>query len=206
MNWHKKTYFYSWNLGLHKYNYKLILNRNFLWKARLDNGYFNGCFGNFSAWKRAGGGKSHGMARSTTSNINNLVKWLQFNNLLQHLWSGCGFNGCGWCSWCCRSAAHALADDKPTSTEQRVKTISNKLLNNKRRKVVSQMGITCCCCCLFCISQIWRKLAANNPYAPNSNGQNTFRLRQLTQTTTPIFLVSRRYSCNSGSVWWCNNK
>lgn len=57
--------------------------------------------------KRAGGGKSHGMARSTTSSQSyqqprQVTPVQQTTTAPQKSGPGCWFNGCSWCGWCCR--------------------------------------------------------------------------------------------------------
>lgn len=100
-------------------------------------------------------------------------------------------------------AAHALADDKPTSTEQRATQAGVNQSDDQQqavqaqhqeKKVVSLVGYGYYLLLLlpFCIPQIWckKKLAANNPYAPNNNGQNmTSRTAAPTNTSgdTNIF-------------------
>jgi Uncharacterized protein conserved in bacteria len=78
-------------------------------------------------------------------------------------------------------AAHALADDKPTSTEQRVTQPDNQQQaaqqQEKKGGIPGWLWVLLAAAVAFFVFRKFggkKKLAANNPYAPNSNGQNTF--------------------------------
>ncbi len=139
--------------------------------------------------KRAGGGKSHGMSRSSSSSqsytslTNNHVKQRQHLKQTAPQRSGPGVG-----SWslrvCCAAvgavAANALADDKPhnpTATEQQATDAQAAQAQQQQEKGGIQAGygyFSLPAMLSFVFRKLGRKkkLAANNPYAPNNGGQN----------------------------------
>ena len=138
--------------------------------------------------KRAGGGKSHGMARSTTSSQSyqqprQVAPVQQPATAPQRSGPGVGSMVAAGVAGAAVGAvaAHALADDKPTSTEQRVTQPDNQQQaaqqQEKKGGIPGWLWVLLAAAVAFFVFRKFggkKKLAANNPYAPNSNGQNTF--------------------------------
>ena len=141
--------------------------------------------------KRAGGGKSHGMARSTTSSQSyqqprQVTPVQQPATAPQRSGPGVGSMVAAGVAGAAVGAvaAHALADDKPTSTEQRVTQPDNEQQAVQAQQQQEKKGgipgwlwvLLAAAVAFFVFRKLGgkKKLAANNPYAANSNGQNTF--------------------------------
>lgn len=148
--------------------------------------------------KRAGGGKSHGMARSTTSSQSysspsyqqprQVAPVQQPATAPQRSGPGVGSMVAAGVAGAAVGAvaAHALADDKPTSTEQRATQAGANQSDDQQQAVQAQhqekkggipgwLWVLLAAGVAFFVFRKFgakKKLAANNPYAPNNNGQN----------------------------------
>ncbi|MBJ9720888.1 Tim44 domain-containing protein [Acinetobacter calcoaceticus] len=144
--------------------------------------------------KRAGGGKSHGMARSTTSSQSyqqprQVAPVQQPATAPQRSGPGVGSMVAAGVAGAAVGAvaAHALADDKPTSTEQHATQAGANQSDDQQQAVQAQhqqekkggipgwIWVLLAAALAFFVFRKFgakKKLAANNPYAPNNNGQN----------------------------------
>lgn len=130
--------------------------------------------------KRAGGGKSHGMARSTTSSQSyqqprQVTPVQQTTTAPQKSGPGVGSMVAAGVAGAAVGAvaANALADDKPTSTEQQATSSSSR---REKGGIPGWIWVLLAAALAFFVFRKLgsKKLAGNNPYAPNSNGQNPF--------------------------------
>ncbi|MFA3084374.1 Tim44 domain-containing protein [Acinetobacter pittii] len=132
--------------------------------------------------KRVGGGKSHGMARSTTSSQSyqqprQVTPVQQTTTAPQKSGPGVGSMVAAGVAGAAVGAvaANALADDKPTSTEQQATQAQAQ--EEKKGGIPGWIWVLLAAALAFFVFRKLgskKKLAGNNPYAPNSNGQNPF--------------------------------
>ncbi|EPB4999227.1 Tim44 domain-containing protein [Acinetobacter baumannii] len=139
--------------------------------------------------KRAGGGKSHGMARSTTSSQSyqqprQVTPVQQPATAPQRSGPGVGSMVAAGVAGAAVGAvaANALADDKSTSAEHQVTQPGNEQAvqaqEEKKGGIPGWLWVLLAAAVAFFF--VFRKLgskkklAANNPYAPNNGGQNPF--------------------------------
>lgn len=139
--------------------------------------------------KRAGGGKSHGMARSTTSSQSyqqprQVTPAQQPATTPQRSGPGVGSMVAAGVAGAAVGAvaANALADDKPTSTEHQATQAGTEQAaqaqqEEKKGGIPSWLWVLLAAALAFFVFRklgAKKKLAANNPYAPNNDGQNPF--------------------------------
>lgn len=139
--------------------------------------------------KRAGGGKSHGMARSTTSSQSyqqprQVTPAQQPATAPQRSGPGVGSMVAAGVAGAAVGAvaANALADDKPTSTEHQATQAGTEQAaqaqqEEKKGGIPSWLWVLLAAALAFFVFRklgAKKKLAANNPYAPNNDGQNPF--------------------------------
>ncbi|MDX8253115.1 Tim44-like domain-containing protein [Acinetobacter pittii] len=138
--------------------------------------------------KRAGGGKSHGMARSTTSSQSyqqprQVTPAQQPATAPQRSGPGVGSMVAAGVAGAAVGAvaANALADDKSTSTEQQATQPGNEQAaqaqEEKKGGIPSWIWVLLAAALAFFVFRKLgskKKLAGNNPYAPNNDGQNPF--------------------------------
>ena len=148
--------------------------------------------------KRAGGGKSHGMARSTTSSQSyqqprQVTPAQQPATTPQRSGPGVGSMVAAGVAGAAVGAvaANALADDKSTSTEQQATQPGNEQAaqaqqEEKKGGIPSWLWVLLAAALAFFVFRklgAKKKLAANNPYAPNNDGQNPFGRSAAPQAT-----------------------
>ncbi|EKU36850.1 MULTISPECIES: Tim44 domain-containing protein [Acinetobacter] len=138
--------------------------------------------------KRAGGGKSHGMARSTTSSQSyqqprQVTPAQQPATAPQRSGPGVGSMVAAGVAGAAVGAvaANALADDKSTSTEHQATQAGNEQAaqaqEEKKGGIPGWIWVLLAAALAFFVFRklgAKKKLAGNNPYAPNNNGQNPF--------------------------------
>ncbi|WCL75012.1 Tim44-like domain-containing protein [Acinetobacter baumannii] len=139
--------------------------------------------------KRAGGGKSHGMARSTTSSQSyqqprQVTPVQQPATAPQRSGPGVGSMVAAGVAGAAVGAvaANALADDKSTSAEHQVTQPGNEQAvqaqEEKKGGIPGWLWVLLAAAVAFFVFRKLgskkKKLAANNPYAPNNGGQNPF--------------------------------
>jgi len=138
--------------------------------------------------KRAGGGKSHGMARSTTSSQSyqqprQVTPAQQPATAPQRSGPGVGSMVAAGVAGAAVGAvaANALADDKPTSTEHQATQAGTEQAaqaqEEKKGGIPGWIWVLLAAALAFFVFRklgAKKKLAANNPYAPNNDGQNPF--------------------------------
>ncbi|NUF34316.1 TIM44-like domain-containing protein [Acinetobacter oleivorans] len=148
--------------------------------------------------KRAGGGKSHGMARSTTSSQSyqqprQVTPAQQPATTPQRSGPGVGSMVAAGVAGAAVGAvaANALADDKPTSTEHQATQAGTEQAaqaqqEEKKGGIPSWLWVLLAAALAFFVFRklgAKKKLAANNPYAPNNDGQNPFGRSAAPQAT-----------------------
>ncbi|MFV5438106.1 Tim44-like domain-containing protein [Acinetobacter oleivorans] len=145
--------------------------------------------------KRAGGGKSHGMARSTTSSQSyqqprQVTPAQQPATAPQRSGPGVGSMVAAGVAGAAVGAvaANALADDKPTSTEHQAGTEQAAQAQQEEKKggIPSWLWVLLAAALAFFVFRklgAKKKLAGNNPYAPNNDGQNPFGRSAAPQAT-----------------------
>lgn len=148
--------------------------------------------------KRAGGGKSHGMARSTTSSQSyqqprQVTPAQQPATAPQRSGPGVGSMVAAGVAGAAVGAvaANALADDKPTSTEHQATQAGTEQAaqaqqEEKKGGIPSWLWVLLAAALAFFVFRklgAKKKLAANNPYAPNNDGQNPFGRSAAPQAT-----------------------
>lgn len=148
--------------------------------------------------KRAGGGKSHGMARSTTSSQSyqqprQVTPAQQPTTAPQRSGPGVGSMVAAGVAGAAVGAvaANALADDKPTSTEHQATQAGTEQAaqaqqEEKKGGIPSWLWVLLAAALAFFVFRklgAKKKLAANNPYAPNNDGQNPFGRSAAPQAT-----------------------
>ena len=135
--------------------------------------------------KRAGGGKSHGMSRSSSSSQSyNQSQQPRQATPTQQQTTAPQKSGPGVGSMVAAGvagaavgavAANALADDKnPTATEQQA---AEQAQQEEKGGIPSWLWVLLAAAIAFFVFRklgAKKKLAANNPYAPNNGGQNNF--------------------------------
>ncbi|VAX43688.1 Tim44 domain-containing protein [Acinetobacter calcoaceticus] len=141
--------------------------------------------------KRAGGGKSHGMARSTTSSQSyqqprQVTPAQQPATAPQRSGPGVGSMVAAGVAGAAVGAvaANALADDKPTSTEQQATQAEAQ--QEKKGGIPGWIWVLLAAALAFFVFRKLgskKKLTANNPYAPNNGGQNPFGRSAAPQAT-----------------------
>ncbi|KRI53286.1 Tim44 domain-containing protein [Acinetobacter pittii] len=138
--------------------------------------------------KRAGGGKSHGMARSTTSSQSyqqprQVTPAQQPATAPQRSGPGVGSMVAAGVAGAAVGAvaANALADDKSTSTEQQATQPGNEQAaqaqEEKKGGIPGWIWVLLAAALAFFVFRKLgskKKLVGNNPYAPNNDGQNPF--------------------------------
>ncbi|EXS25360.1 tim44-like domain protein [Acinetobacter baumannii 573719] len=138
--------------------------------------------------KRAGGGKSHGMARSTTSSQSyqqprQVTPAQQPATAPQRSGPGVGSMVAAGVAGAAVGAvaANALADDKSTSTEQQATQPGNEQAaqaqEEKKGGIPGWIWVLLAAALAFFVFRKLgskKKLAGNNPYAPNNDGQTPF--------------------------------
>ena len=141
--------------------------------------------------KRAGGGKSHGMTRSTTTTQSQPTTTQSYQQpttkttTTQKSGPGVGSMVAAGVAGAAVGAvaANALADDKnPTATEQQA---AEQAQQEEKGGIPSWLWVLLAAAIAFFVFRklgAKKKLAANNPYAPNNSGQNNFG-RQNTAPT-----------------------
>lgn len=147
--------------------------------------------------KRAGGGKSHGMARSTTSSQSyqqprQVTPAQQPATAPQRSGPGVGSMVAAGVAGAAVGAvaANALADDKSTSTEQQATQPGNEqgaqAQEEKKGGIPGWIWVLLAAALAFFVFRKLgskKKLAGNNPYAPNNDGQNPFGRSAAPQAT-----------------------
>lgn len=147
--------------------------------------------------KRAGGGKSHGMARSTTSSQSyqqprQVTPAQQPATAPQRSGPGVGSMVAAGVAGAAVGAvaANALADDKPTSTEHQATQAGTdqaaQAQEEKKGGIPSWLWVLLAAALAFFVFRklgAKKKLAGNNPYAPNNGGQNPFGRSAAPQAT-----------------------
>ncbi|ENX43976.1 hypothetical protein F886_03335 [Acinetobacter sp. NIPH 542] len=148
--------------------------------------------------KRAGGGKSHGMARSTTSSQSyqqprQVTPAQQPATAPQRSGPGVGSMVAAGVAGAAVGAvaANALADDKPTSTEHQATQAGTEQAaqaqqEEKKGGIPSWLWVLLAAALAFFVFRklgAKKKLAGNNPYAPNNDGQNPFGRSAAPQAT-----------------------
>lgn len=148
--------------------------------------------------KRAGGGKSHGMARSSTSSQSyqqprQVTPAQQPATAPQRSGPGVGSMVAAGVAGAAVGAvaANALADDKPTSTEHQATQAGTEQAaqaqqEEKKGGIPSWLWVLLAAALAFFVFRklgAKKKLAGNNPYAPNNDGQNPFGRSAAPQAT-----------------------
>ena len=132
--------------------------------------------------KRAGGGKSHGMSRSSSTSQSyqqprQATPTQQKTTTPQKSGPGVGSMVAAGVAGAAVGAvaANALADDKnPTATEQQA---AEQAQQEEKGGIPSWLWVLLAAAIAFFVFRklgAKKKLAANNPYAPNNSGQNNF--------------------------------
>lgn len=132
--------------------------------------------------KRAGGGKSHGMSRSSSTSQSyqqprQATPTQQQTTAPQKSGPGVGSMVAAGVAGAAVGAvaANALADDKnPTATEQQA---TEQAQQEEKGGIPSWLWVLLAAAIAFFVFRklgAKKKLAANNPYAPNNGGQNNF--------------------------------
>ena len=132
--------------------------------------------------KRAGGGKSHGMSRSSSTSQSyqqprQATPTQQQTTAPQKSGPGVGSMVAAGVAGAAVGAvaANALADDKnPTATEQQS---AEQAQQEEKGGIPSWLWVLLAAAIAFFVFRklgAKKKLAANNPYAPNNGGQNNF--------------------------------
>ena len=132
--------------------------------------------------KRAGGGKSHGMSRSSSTSQSyqqprHPTPTQQQTTAPQKSGPGVGSMVAAGVAGAAVGAvaANALADDKnPTATEQQA---AEQAQQEEKGGIPSWLWVLLAAAIAFFVFRklgAKKKLAANNPYAPNNGGQNNF--------------------------------
>lgn len=132
--------------------------------------------------KRAGGGKSHGMSRSSSTSQSyqqprQATPTQQQTTTPQKSGPGVGSMVAAGVAGAAVGAvaANALADDKnPTATEQQT---AEQAQQEEKGGIPSWLWVLLAAAIAFFVFRklgAKKKLAANNPYAPNNGGQNNF--------------------------------
>ena len=132
--------------------------------------------------KRAGGGKSHGMSRSSSTSQSyqqprQATPTQQQTTAPQKSGPGVGSMVAAGVAGAAVGAvaANALADDKnPTATEQQA---AEQAQQEEKGGIPSWLWVLLAAVIAFFVFRklgAKKKLAANNPYAPNNGGQNNF--------------------------------
>ena len=132
--------------------------------------------------KRAGGGKSHGMSRSSSTSQSyqqprQATPTQQQTTAPQKSGPGVGSMVAAGVAGAAVGAvaANALADDKnPTATEQQA---AEQTQQEEKDGIPSWLWVLLAAAIAFFVFRklgAKKKLAANNPYAPNNGGQNNF--------------------------------
>ena len=149
--------------------------------------------------KRAGGGRSHGMSRSTSSSQSYQQQSYQQPRQVtpaptapQKSGSGVGKMVAAGVAGAAVGAvaAHALADDRnnPTATDQQTTDAQMaQQQEDKKGGVPTWIWLLIIAAAAFFIFRRFsnkQKVAANNPYAPNSNPQSPFGRQTPAQTST----------------------
>ncbi|WP_087545840.1 Tim44 domain-containing protein [Acinetobacter sp. WCHA29] len=141
--------------------------------------------------KRAGGGKSHGMSRSSSTSQSyqqprQATPTQQQTTTPQKSGPGVGSMVAAGVAGAAVGAvaANALADDKnPTATEQQA---AEQAQQEEKGGIPSWLWVLLAAAIAFFIFRklgAKKKLAANNPYAPNNSGQNNFGRPSSPQST-----------------------
>jgi len=144
--------------------------------------------------KRAGGGKSHGMSRSSSSSQSyqpsrQATPAPQQQTAPQKSGPGVGTMVAAGVAGAAVGAvaANALADDKqqnPTATEQQATPQAQQ--QEEKSGIPSWLWVLLAAAIAFFVFRklgAKKKLAANNPYAPNNGGQNNFGRQTPPQPT-----------------------
>ena len=132
--------------------------------------------------KRAGGGKSHGMSRSSSTSQSyqqprQATPTQQQTTAPQKSGPGVGSMVAAGVAGAAVGAvaANALADDKnPTATEQQA---AEQAQQEEKGGIPSWLWVLLAAAIAFFVFRklgAKKKLSANNPYAPNNGGQNNF--------------------------------
>ena len=141
--------------------------------------------------KRAGGGKSHGMSRSSSTSQSyqqprQATPTQQQTTTPQKSSPGVGSMVAAGVAGAAVGAvaANALADDKnPTATEQQA---AEQAQQEEKGGIPSWLWVLLAAAIAFFVFRklgAKKKLAANNPYAPNNSGQNNFGRPSSPQST-----------------------
>ncbi|KXZ74783.1 Tim44 domain-containing protein [Acinetobacter venetianus] len=141
--------------------------------------------------KRAGGGKSHGMSRSSSTSQSyqqprQATPTQQQTTTPQKSGPGVGSMVAAGVAGAAVGAvaANALADDKnPTATEQQS---AEQAQQEEKGGIPSWLWVLLAAAIAFFVFRklgAKKKLAANNPYAPNNSGQNNFGRPSSPQST-----------------------
>ena len=141
--------------------------------------------------KRAGGGKSHGMSRSSSTSQSyqqprQATPTQQQTTAPQKSGPGVGSMVAAGVAGAAVGAvaANALADDKnPTATEQQA---AEQAQQEEKGGIPSWLWVLLAAAIAFFVFRklgAKKKLAAANPYAPNNNGQNNFGRPSSPQST-----------------------
>ncbi|ENU85760.1 Tim44 domain-containing protein [Acinetobacter sp. CIP 102129] len=141
--------------------------------------------------KRAGGGKSHGMSRSSSTSQSyqqprQATPTQQQTTAPQKSGPGVGSMVAAGVAGAAVGAvaANALADDKnPTATEQQT---AEQAQQEEKGGIPSWLWVLLAAAIAFFVFRklgAKKKLAANNPYAPNNGGQNNFGRPSSPQST-----------------------
>lgn len=141
--------------------------------------------------KRAGGGKSHGMSRSSSTSQSyqqprQATPTQQQTTTPQKSGPGVGSMVAAGVAGAAVGAvaANALADDKnPTATEQQA---AEQDQQEEKGGIPSWLWVLLAAAIAFFVFRklgAKKKLAANNPYAPNNSGQNNFGRPSSPQST-----------------------
>lgn len=141
--------------------------------------------------KRAGGGKSHGMSRSSSTSQSyqqprQATPTQQQTTTPQKSGPGVGSMVAAGVAGAAVGAvaANALADDKnPTATEQQA---AEQAQQEEKGGIPSWLWVLLAAAIAFFVFRklgAKKKLATNNPYAPNNSGQNNFGRPSSPQST-----------------------
>jgi len=141
--------------------------------------------------KRAGSGKSHGMSRSSSTSQSyqqprQATPTQQQTTTPQKSGPGVGSMVAAGVAGAAVGAvaANALADDKnPTATEQQA---AEQAQQEEKGGIPSWLWVLLAAAIAFFVFRklgAKKKLAANNPYAPNNSGQNNFGRPSSPQST-----------------------
>ena len=145
--------------------------------------------------KRAGGGKSHGMSRSSSTSQSyqqprQATPTQQQTTAPQKSGPGVGSMVAAGVAGAAVGAvaANALADDKnPTATEQQAaEQAAEQAQQEEKGGIPSWLWVLLAAAIAFFVFRklgAKKKLAANNPYAPNNSGQNNFGRPSSPQST-----------------------